>query len=110
MHRQKDRQKDRQTDKNYLVNYMTQMQIPAWKLRFHNQIEVRELGHGWKAILTEEILALKPDEFRLAASLRLDIPAPFVNWNSVNVASWQMNIIFLHANMEVGLCGSMMKL
>ena len=30
-------------------------------------------------IPTEEILALNPDKFCLAASLRLDIPAPFVN-------------------------------
>ena len=34
-----------------------------------------------EAIPTEEILALKPGEFRLEASLRMDMPAPFVNWN-----------------------------
>ena len=26
---------------NHLVNYMRQMQIPAWKLQFHNQIELQ---------------------------------------------------------------------
>ena len=76
---------------------------------------IRGKGAGsWlEAIPTEELLALKPDEFRLAASLRLDIQYPHLlstGTSSVNVASWQMNIIFLHANMEVGLCGSTMKL
>ena len=38
-------------------------------------------GSWLEAIPTEEILALKPNKFCLAASLRLDIPAHFVNWN-----------------------------
>ena len=44
---------------------------------------IRGKGAGsWLEVIpTEEILALKPHEFRLAASLRLDMPAPFVNWN-----------------------------
>ena len=38
-------------------------------------------GSWLEAIPTEEALALKPNEFRLAASLRLGIPPPFVDWN-----------------------------
>ena len=76
---------------------------------------LKRLGKGagsWlEAIPTEEILALKPDEFRLAASLRLDIPAPFVNWNiQRECGKLAHEFIFLHANMEVGLCGNTMKL
>ena len=62
----------------YLETAISQSDRAAAKFR-----SVRGKGAGsWlEAISTEEILALKHDEFSLAASLRLDIPAPFVNWN-----------------------------
>ena len=43
----------------------------------------KEIVHGW-AIPTEEALSIKPNEFRLAPSLRLGIPPPFDDWNINN--------------------------
>ena len=83
-----------------LETAISQSDVAAAKFR---SIRGEEAESWLEAIPTEEILALKPDKFRLAASLRLDIPAPLSTETCVNVASWQMNIIFLHANMEVGL-------
>ena len=61
-----------------LETLISQSDRAAAKFR---SIRGKGAGSWLKVIPTQEILALKSDEFCLAASLRLDIPAPFVNWN-----------------------------
>ena len=53
-------------------------------------LSVQDKGAGsWlEAIPTEESLALKPSEFRLAASLRLGVPLPYNEWNILCDCMW----------------------
>ena len=44
-------------------------------------IQGRGAGSWSQAIPTKVALVLKPNDFRLAASLRLGIPPPFIDWN-----------------------------
>ena len=61
-----------------LETLISQSDRAAAKFR---SIRGKGAGSWLEAIPTEEILALKLAKFRFAACLRLDIPAPFVNWN-----------------------------
>ena len=61
-----------------LETAILQSDRPATKFR---SVRGKGAGSRLEAIPNEEILALKPNEFRLAASLRLTYLHPFVNWN-----------------------------
>lgn len=55
-------------------------------------------------------LTLEPNDVRLAASLRLDIPPPFVDWNSqCECGKSVTGYHHLNASMVVGQCGTTMK-
>ena len=60
-----------------------------------------------EAIPTEEELALKPNEFRLAASFLHHL---LIGTSRADVASQPMNTTLLHGSLGAVLCGSMTKL